>query len=122
MLRAPEQIWIVAGSAEDTLIPLFDDDGDKLLSLDGWTGLLQVRYERDPAAELLTQWSTDDATMVLAESSARLVMTAAKTAESLAWTWRAGWFDLKLTSPAQQGSLPNRPIRGLMRVQPGIST
>lgn len=120
-MAALAEVEFIAGSAEDIVIPLTDDLNAPIASLAGWSGRVQVRYA--PGSPLvLVQWDTADATMVLANSAARLVVSASLAETSLSWTWRLAWFDLRLVAPPGQGSLPNRPKRGIIRVVPGIST
>lgn len=113
-------IELYAGSAEDVLIPLADDDASPIPDLSGWTGRLQVRYSAEDS-DVLAEWSTSDGSMTLGSSTARLVVDAARAAAALGWTWRTARWDLVLTAPAGQGSRPNRPIRGLFRVVQGIT-
>lgn len=113
-------IELYAGSAEDVLIPLADDEASPIDDLSGWTGRLQVRYSPDHP-DVLAEWSTAAGSMVLADSRARLVVDAARAGAAMGWTWRLARWDLVLTAPAGQGSRPNRPIRGLFRVVQGIT-
>ncbi len=119
-MRDNVEVEIHAGSAEDIVVDLTDDVDAPLLTLDGWTAKAQAKH--DPADLVpLVEWSTAAGTLVLGNSQARLKVTAALAAASLGWTWRMAWFDLNLIAPAGQGSLPNRPTRGLIRVIPGIT-
>lgn len=121
MLRGQE-IEFFTGSAEDIVIPLLDADEAAIPDLSGWAGRLQVRYAFDHPT-VLAEWGTDGApnNMILAESAARLVVDAALATASLDWTFRVARWDLRLTAPSGQGSLPNRPIRGIFRVIQGIT-
>jgi hypothetical protein len=122
LVRAEQVITFYAGSAEDVIIPLTDsaEPPAPIPDLTGWTGLAQVRYSYDHP-DVLASWSTTDNTLALADSSARLRVGADMALASLAWPWRLARFDVRLTSPPGQGSLPNRPIRGIIRVIPGIT-
>jgi hypothetical protein len=114
------EVEIYAGSAEDVIIPLTDGDDAPIADLSGWTGSCQVRYSATHPA-VLAEWSTANASLVLADSSARLVVSKEMAEAALSWPWRLGRFDLRLVAPEEQGSLPNRPIRGIIRVVPGIT-
>lgn len=118
MFRLPEVVYIYAGSAEDVVIPLYDDAGNDLPSLGGWSGAAQVRHA--PDAPVLAEWSSAGDTLELVDSTARLSM-AGLAEESLDWEWGAGWLDLRLVTPDGQGSLPFRPFRALVRVIPGTT-
>ena len=118
-MRADQVVYFYAGSAEDVIIPLFEDDGDPVADFSGWTGRCQVKYSPDSA--VLAEWSTAANSMILGNSAARLKVDAAMATASLAWDWRLAWFDLALVSPPGQGSLPQRPVRGVIRVVPGIT-
>jgi hypothetical protein len=121
MLRGQE-IEFFTGSAEDVVIPLLDGDEQPIPDLTGWAGRLQVRYGYNHPT-VLVEWGTDGEpnNMILAESAARLVVDSALATASLDWTFRLARWDLRLTAPAGQGSLPNRPIRGVFRVVQGIT-
>lgn len=114
------EVELIAGSAEDIVIPLTDDNDAIIPDLAGWTGTCQVRYAPGHAT-VLAQWSTLDGSLVLAGSAARLVISAARAEQALSWTWRLAQFDLVLTAPPAQDSLPNRPIRGVIRLVQGIT-
>lgn len=120
-MRTDQTVTVYAGSAEDVVIPLLDDDGAPIGDLSGWSGRCQVKYRPVPTDPALAEWSTAAGTLILAGSAARLKVDAAMATASLGWTWRLAWFDLALTAPPGQGSLPQRPIRGVFRVIPGVS-
>ena len=114
-------VEFVQGSAEDVVIPLLDADGNPV-DLAGWTAHCQVRYAPTAASPVLAEWQSGTShDIVLANSAARLVVDAAMAAESLAWTWRLGVFDLLMVAPAGLGLRPNRPQRGLMRLIPATT-
>jgi hypothetical protein len=119
MVLASQAVEFIAGSAEDILIDLFTGEGEDAIpvgDLAGYTARCQVRYDSDHP-DVLAEWSTSGPNLiVLGDSVARLRVSAAMAQASLLWTWTLGWFDLVLTSPAPAGSVPNRPIRGIIRV------
>jgi hypothetical protein len=119
MALASQAVEFIAGSAEDILIDLFTgegDDAEPVGDLAGYTARCQVRYDPDHP-DVLAEWSTSGPNLIALEgSTARLKVSAAMAAASLLWTWRLARFDLLLTSPAPAGSVPNRPIRGIIRV------
>lgn len=118
-MLAGEPVEFIAGSAEDLLVDLFTGEGDAAVpvgDLTGYTARCQVRYTPDHP-DVLAEWSTAGPNLiVLGDSIARLKVSAAMAAASILWTWSLAQFDLLLTSPPGAGSVPNRPIRGIIRV------
>jgi hypothetical protein len=120
--RTDAVVEFIAGSAEDLVVPLLDDADAPIPDFTGWSARCQVRYAPNATSPVLVEWATGAANpIVLAGSEARLKVNAALALASLSWTWRLAWWDLVLTSPAGLGALPNRPIRGLMRVVQGVT-
>lgn len=115
-------VEFIQGSAEDIVIPLFDADGNPVPALDGWSARVQVRYAPDVSSPVLVEWSTGGANgIVLADSAARLVVSAQLATDSLTWDWRLGVWDLSMVAPPGLGSRPNRPQRGIMRLVPATT-
>ena len=116
-----QPVEFVAGSADDLIIPLFTGTGEDATpiptaDLDGYTARCQVRYSPDHP-DVLAEWSTSGPNVITFENSAAVLnVSPAMATASLLWTWTLGLFDLELTSPADAGSVPNRPIRGIIRV------
>lgn len=117
-ISGPGTIEIIAGSADDIVIPLFDANNAPV-DVAGWQGRLEVRYSSGHPT-LLAYWATGDtvAPMRLEESSAVLVVNAALATASLLWPWRLAWYDLALRAP---NGRPARPHRGIARVIPPIT-
>lgn len=113
------EVEFVAGSAEDVVVPLRDDD-DAPVDLAGWAGRCEVRYASGHPL-LLASWSSTEGSLRFEGSNAVLVVDAALAAASLLWTWRLAMFDLALRAPSDQDSRPGRPLRGVMRVIPPIT-
>lgn len=113
---AAAAIELVAGSADDVVIPLADANGAPI-ELAGWAGRLEIRYASGHPV-LLAAWATVDNTMRLEASSAVLVINAALAEASLLWDWRLAWYDLALRAP---NGRPARPHRGIARVIPPIT-
>jgi hypothetical protein len=118
-MLAPQAVEFVAGSSDDLLIDLFTGEGDDAIpipDLGGYTARCQVRYDPDHP-DVLAEWSTSGPNLILLDDSiARLKVSPAMAAASLLWSWTLARFDLLLTSPAAAGGVPNRPIRGIIRV------
>lgn len=69
--------------------PVSDKDGGPI-ALTGWTARAQVRPML--GGGLLHEWSTDDASIVLADSTLTLRVDDSET-----WSWNHGRFDIHLT-------------------------
>jgi hypothetical protein len=124
-VTAPESggtVEFIQGSAEDIIIPLFDDAGNPIPALDGWAAKVQVRHAPFPESPVLVEWvSGGPNDIVLADSTARLIVDADLAEASLAWSWRLAVWDLRMIAPVGLGSRPNRPQRGIIRVVPAVT-
>lgn len=104
-----------AGSSDEVVIPLTDEDGAAITDLSGWTASAQLMFA--PGEVVLHEWSTTDGDLRLESSSA--VLEPPDEAVSLAWPFRFAWFDLRLVDPDGK---PFRPHRGGFEVVPGYTT
>jgi hypothetical protein len=120
-VRSDQIVDFYAGSAEDIVIALTDDVGAPVGDLSGWTGKAQAKHRAIPTDPPLVEWSTAAGSLVLANSAARLKVSASMAAASLGWEWRLAWLDLALVTPSGQGSLPQRPFRTAIRLIPGVT-
>lgn len=82
--------------------PLSNSDGTAITDFTGWTALAQVRATAD-ADDVLWSWSTDpgpnQGSVTFAEGKVTLAHTAA---DSEAWSWRLGSWDLRVKNAAGQ--------------------
>jgi hypothetical protein len=93
-LNVREYTWRVKQSARERLtIPIFEGDGTTAATVTGY-GVDAVIKEH-PGGAVLYTWPAEDA--VLSGSSVVLTIPAAVSA---AWTWRAGWYRVKLSPPS----------------------
>jgi hypothetical protein len=93
--------------------PVFDGAGDPL-TVDGWTAKAQIR--RYPTSVIVFyEWSAANQNIVVSGSSITLQLSAA---DSAAWTWNNGCYDLDLTDP---DSNVTRIAEGAVRVSSEVT-
>lgn len=66
------------------------------VDLSGWTARGQIRSTVE-SPDVLHEWTSDDDTALLTGSAVTLQLTPADTS---AWTWSDGVYDVELTDPA----------------------
>jgi|tagenome__1003787_1003787.scaffolds.fasta_scaffold19325816_2 hypothetical protein len=84
-----DDINLLQGDDRPLVWTLADSAGAPV-NLDGYTALAQVRAQPQ-STTVWHEWSTDDGTAVLADSSISL-----KVDDSETWTWHSGVYDLHL--------------------------
>lgn len=110
-----EPIQFRAGSSDEITIPLTDGDGGAISDWSGWSAKAQLMLES--GGEVLHEWDTADASIVLSGGGAVLKPPAESV--SLAWTFRYAWLDLRTVDP---DSKPSRPYQGGFEVIPAYTT
>jgi len=89
-----DDLTIPQGTTWGMSWPIVDDSGVPV-TVDGWTVRSQIR-DSVTATAVLWEWSTDDGT---AEAVADTVILRLTPAQSSAWTWRTGLYDVELVDP-----------------------
>lgn len=103
-------LTVHAGQPVDFTIPILDAAGAAVTTLSGWTAAAQIRATADgPILHTFTATIDDD------DLTVRVTVTPADTA---AWTWTVGQWDLVLTSSV---SVPHVLCAGWVRVYPTIT-
>lgn len=87
----------------DLVLPVLDDE-DRPVEVTGWTGRAQVRHSSIDT--LLHEWTTADATMTCAGTTAVLHITAT------AWPWSDARYDVEIVEP---GGRVHRIAEGAVR-------
>jgi len=87
-------------------------NGQPIANWDNWTVKAQVRPDAN-SPEILHQWDADSIELV---GSDIVLVTLPET--SLAWTWRAGVFDIEATDP--DGKVGRSPL-DYVAVDPAVT-
>jgi hypothetical protein len=90
---------IEQGTTWGIAIPLIDADDGQSVDLNGYRVRAQIRPRAGSLGPPLFEWSDDDSapgTAVLTASQVRLYVTPA---QSSAWGWNRGVYDVELTAP-----------------------
>lgn len=87
--------------------PLSNPDGSPITDWTNWAAKAQVRVEALEASPVLWTWETGgtDGTAVFGDGGLTLSHDAADT---LAWVWRLGVWDLRVTNPDGKVALADR--------------
>jgi len=93
--------------------PLRGADGS-FVPVEGWTARAQVRKEIADS-EPLVEWTTENGSLVLLDSSLTLVITAS---ESAAWTWLFGVYDIEVVSATGEVT---RLTQGNVSISPEVT-
>lgn len=118
-------VTIVKGTGDKVHIPLFDAAGVAITDFTGWTAKAQVRSFRgvvidDPLtvdvneSNLLHTWDTAIGT-ASAEFADKGLYLKWSVAETVAWSWRRGVFDVRVVKPGEAAA---RPVVGFVWVRP----
>jgi len=83
---------------------------------DDWTVAAQIRARAETPDPPLWEWST---ALGNATISAGTIILTLEPDESSAWAWRAGHFDVEITSPA--GDITYRVAQGTVTVSPEVT-
>lgn len=102
------------------MVTLSDRDGADIADFTGWRGVAQVRYAPSATSPVLYEWDSADGNITfVAGTDSHAVLEMPPPAVSLAWTWRLGYFDLSLVDG--NGDPAGLPVRGIIRVTPGVT-
>lgn len=88
-----------------------------LLAEAGWTGRAQVRRTAG-SADVLWEWSDEQNNLHIDAETGALSLTVSP-AESQAWTWKYGVYDLEVTN--SDGSVEYRIAQGVVRVHQEVT-
>lgn len=108
---------IAQGSTWSVTFPVLDESGDPMSSLAGWTARAQIR-ESVSSATVLFEWHSDGTKPGAVDLSDGQVTLSVTSAQSSAWTWARGVYDLELVSPSGEVW---RPVGGRVRVSPEVT-
>lgn len=109
-------LLIEQGSSFRVLWPILDQDGEQA-NLTGYTVKAQVR-ESVGSPNVLYEWSTQEANAGVDGTGVFLIVTPA---ESTAWTWTRGVYDVEITAPVDQDSTVYRIAQGYVTVSPEVT-
>lgn len=110
-------LTIEQGTTWGMAFPLLTTD-DQPVDATGWTARAQVRPQADSSIVLFEWASADDLAPGRIEIANGTVTLYVAPAQSSAWTWRGGTWDLELTMPS--GDVL-RPVGGRVRVDPEVT-
>lgn len=109
-------LTIEQGTTWGMAFPLLNTDGQSV-DATGWSARAQVRPQADSSI-VLFEWNSDGVSAGRVEIVSGTVTLYVAPAQSSAWTWRGGTWDLELTMPS--GDVL-RPIGGRVRVDPEVT-
>lgn len=107
-----DNLLIQQGDDRPLVWTLSDSTGAPV-NLAGYSAKAQVRERAEPLSPVLHEWSTDDGTAELADSTVSLSLI-----DSESWTWTRGFYDLHVTDFAGRTEVV---VRGSVAVVPGIT-